>query len=193
MKHQLFVAAFLVLLIGCATGAPPNAFERTAYVVTTNYQTQAVQIVQLDTNRLATNFLWVTNISERYQFDPKPEVVTAIQTAGTVATTFGFGAGGIIASILLGAYGAWAKWQSNRRGKANEVLTNNVQVGRETIRATAGSATEAQFVDAISSAQVKAGVKEDITAIVDAKVDEKQAREEAASVVSLGKRKPAVA
>lgn len=186
---KLLLPAFLLaLLVSCATGAPPNAFERAAYHVTTNYQTQAVQIVQLNTNNLATNFVWVTNISERYQFDPKPEVVTAIQTAGTVATTFGFGVGGIIASILLGAYGAWAKWQSNRRGALNGVLTNNVQVARETILATAGAATEAQFVDAIKSAQVKAGVKDDAADVKDSKVDEKEAREEAASVVLMAKK-----
>lgn len=190
---KLFLPAFaLVLLVSCATGAPPNAFERQAYNVTTNWVTNVVAQVVFgpSNNIISTNYY--THVEPRYLFDPKPEVVTAVQTAGTVATTFGFGAGGIIASILLGAYGAYAKWQSNRRGKANEVLTNNVQLGRETILATAGAATEKEYVDAIKSSQVKAGVKDDIAAIKESKVDEKEAKEEAAGVVSLAKATPAV-
>lgn len=189
MKTLLLTTALLTFFIGCASSAPPNAFERTAYLVTTNYVTNAVQVVQLNEEKVATNLVWVTNVFAQYQLDPRPEVVAAVTTGGTVATTFGFGAGGIIASILLGAYGAYAKWQSARRGALNTVLTNNVQVARETILATAGVGTEQEFVDAIKSAQVKAGVKELAAAAVDSKVDEKEAREEAASVVSLGKRK----
>lgn len=184
--------AFLTLIVGCATGAPPSAFERTAYTVTTNFVTNINAVVQIgaSNNVVATNF--VTNVFSQYQLEPRPEVIAGIQTAGTVATTFGFGLGGVIVSVLLGAYGAYAKWQSARRGKANVVLTNNIEVGHETILATAGAAVAAQFIEAIKSAQVKAGVKEDIAAVVDNNVDEQEARMEAASLVAQAKRPPPV-
>lgn len=191
MKASLSVL-FLTVLVGCAAGSPPSAFERSIY----NIQTQVVEIVTWRTNAVihgtnATIYVNpVTNHAEVYDRIPKESVVTGIQTGGQIATTFGFGLGGIIASLVLGAYGAFATWQNNRKKKSMEVLTNNVEVGHETILATAGAAVAAQFIEAIKSAQVKAGVKREIAAVVDSRVDKKEAKFEAESVVSLAKVTP---
>lgn len=187
MKAILSTLA-LALLIGCAHGAPPSGVERALYNVTTNYVTNISNYVQIDTNRVVTNVVWVTNVSASYDLQPRASVDTGVQATGALATGLGFPLAIPILGLLAGLYAWWAEYRNLRKAKLNTVLSNNVQVGRETILATAGPQAESQFVMAIASAQVKAGVKELAVAVKDSKVDEKEAREEAASVVSLAKR-----
>lgn len=181
-----FLAVVLPLLIaGCASGAPPNAAERFLYNVTT----QRVEVVVLRTNitPTATNVVAVPAFIEIPILDTKEGVATGVQTAGAMASTFGFGGGGIIASLVLSILGAYAGWKNTRLKKLAATMGQNIATGRETILATAGPATEAEYVEAIKSAQIKAGVKAEAEAIVDNKVDAKEARFEAESVVSLAK------
>lgn len=179
----------LGLLVGCAT-AQPTATERALYHVSTNWVTNISQVAQMDTNRVVTNIVLHTNVFATYDLHPRESVISAVQAGGAVATTFGFGLGGIIATLLLGAYGSWITWRNSRNAKTAKVFSNNVEVGKAVINVVAGPATEAQYVDAIKSAQVKAGVKDMAAAIVDNNVDTKEARFEAESVVSLAKRTP---
>lgn len=181
-----FLAVVLpFLIVGCASGAPPNATERFLYNVTT----QRVEVVVLRTNitPTSTNVVAVPAFIEIPQLDTKESVITGVQTGGAVASTFGFGGGGIIASLVLSILGAYAGWKNTRLKKLAATMVQNIATGRETILAVAGPVTEAQFVESIASAQVKAGVKAEAAAVMDNKVDTKEAREDAAAVVSLAK------
>lgn len=198
MKQPTFAALALLTFAGCAHGQP-TAFERGIYDIRTNW----VMEVTLKTNVVlqGTNTIVViqpvTNAVETHTYATKPIVTSTISTASGVAGTFGFGWAGALGTLVMSALAAWAQYRSSRRGKLNQVHTNSLQVGREMILATAGPEAEAEFVDSMSSAQVKAGVKELAVAVKDSHVDEKEAREEAASVVSLAKKasasKPSIA
>lgn len=189
MIKPLCCFAFLTLIIGCAS-AQPTAFERGIYDVST----QHVEVLVLRTNvtATATNVIAVPATIELQRLNPNPKVIAGIQTAGQMGATFGIPWLTPVLGLVGGLYAWWAEYRNSRKAKANGVLTNNVQVARETILATAGANTEREYVDAIKSSQVKAGVNDDIATIKESKVDEKEAREEAASVVSLAKATPAV-
>lgn len=193
MKQLLLAAALLTFFIGCASSAPPTGFERALYTVTTNYVTNINQVAQINEEKVVTNSFLVTNVFVQFQLEPKQSTLDTVTTASSVATTAGVGWAGILGTVVAGLLYGWAEFRNRRKATLNSVLTNNVQVARETILATAGAGTELEYVDAIKSAQIKAGVKDLAAATVDSKVDEKEAREEAASVVSLGKRRIIVA
>lgn len=186
VMKSLLPAFTIVLLVSCAHGSPPSAFERSIYDI----RTQLVEVVVMQTNFViqGTNGTYhyrpVTNYAETYERIPKESVVTGIQTGGAIATTFGFGLGGIIATLVLGAYGAWATWSNQRKAKLNKTLGQNIETSFETIKlVTKGTVVSDKLQEEIKAQQVDAGVKEMAKEIVDAHVNTVKARESAERVV----------
>lgn len=183
MKHlsALFV---LLLIAGCATGAPPSAVERAIYTVTTNWHTQIVPVAVFGTNNsiVATNYL--TNIVAAYDLTPKESVVTGIQAGGTIGTMLGFGPSGAIATLVLGLLSAWAGWRSNRKGKLNVALAQGIETAREILISTSGRNVEKRFVEEVKSQQVEAGVKAEATKVSRENVNTSDAKDSAEKVMT---------
>lgn len=182
---------FLLTLIGCSTGAPPSAFERSLYTVQTNYVTNVVALAQIDptnpTNKVVTNVVYQTNVFATYELTPKEAVVTGIQTGGTLGTMLGFGPSGVIASLLLGALSAFGAWRSNRRGKALTILGQNIETASEIFKAQpGGAALDAKFKTEIKSQQVEGGVKKMAADVHDNQVNPGAAKESAERVMKPG-------
>lgn len=186
MTRPLLAVLFLASLIGCATGAPPSALERTLYTVTTNYHTQVVPVAVIGSNAVVTATNYVTNVVATYELHEREAVRTGVSAGGAVASTFGFGAGGVIASILLGLYGAWAKFKNVKSNKLNVVLSQGIETAREIMVATSGANVEKRFVEEMKSQQVEAGVKGDAAKVSSEEVNTAEAKESAENVISPG-------
>lgn len=180
----LLASILLLTLIGCAHGSPPSAIERTLYTVTTNYHTQVIPVAVVGTNAVVTATNYVTNIVATYDLHERESVRTGVSAGGAVASTFGFGAGGVIASILLGLYGAWAKFRNVKSNKLNVVLSQGIETAREIMVATSGLNVEKRFVEEVKSQQVEAGVKAEAAKVSSEKVNTSDAKDSAEKVIS---------
>ncbi len=91
MKRSLLLLQLLTVVVGCSffgpNAKPPTGTERALFDVATNSAGQT-------------------------ELTPKPNVVVLTQTAGGVANLIAPGAGGLVAGILAGALGTWAKMRS---------------------------------------------------------------------------------
>lgn len=175
--RPLLAALFLASLVGCASGSPPSSFERALYHVTTNYQTNVVGVSLVDTNRVVTNIVYQTNISQVVTLHPRESVVSGIKAGGAVATTFGFGLGGVVALVVGGIYAGWATWKNARDGKALAVLTQAVETGREIIKTTPqGKELEENYIEWLKQNQRTAGVIALVGAVVEENVDNAAAK-----------------
>jgi hypothetical protein len=175
---------FLMVLVGCATGSsPPSSIERALYHVTTNYHTNVVPVAVISSNSVVTATNYVTNVFATYGLEEKEAVTSTIGVGGQVATGFGFGGGGIIASLILGALAAWAQWKNSKNKKLAKANSQGLETGRYVIAATAGPAVEAKFVESVKSIQVEAGVKNMATKISSEDVNNLKAKEAAEKVL----------
>lgn len=184
MKLPLLASLLLLTIVGCATGAPPSALERTLYSVTTNYHTQVIPVAIIGTNATVTATNYVTNVVATYDLHERESVRTGVSAGGAVASTFGFGAGGVIASILLGLYGAWAKFKNVKSNKLNVVLSQGIETAREIMVATSGVNVEKRFVEEMKSQQVDADVKKEATKVSSENVNTAEAKKSAEDVIS---------
>jgi hypothetical protein len=175
----------LVLLVGCATGSPPTATERALYQVTTNFVTNVNQVAVVGTNGVVTATNWVTNVFQTFDLQPRASVEAGIRAGGVAATGFGFGLGGVIATILTAVYGAWATWKNVQNAKLAATFANNVQVYREVVRAQpSGTVLDEKLKEQIKAQQVESGVKEQAAKVVETKVNTVEAKAAAKNVLN---------
>lgn len=185
MRRIGLMGLMLLLLVGCAAGAPPSSFERAIY----NFTTQHVEVITFRTNYTTvvspagqTNIGPVTvtaetNWVEMYDRLPKESVVSGIKAGGAVATTFGFGLGGVVALVVGGIYAGWATWKNARKNKAMAVLAQAVETGREIIKTTPqGQSLEENYIAWLKQNQRTAGVIALVGAVVEENVDNAAAK-----------------
>lgn len=170
---------FLLTLIGCATGAPPNSFERQAYYVTTNLVPQ-VQGHIVVSNNVITGTNWVTNLVAVPHFEPREEVKAVLQTGGTVGTALGQVWVAPLMGLLWGAYTWWAEKRNSDKKKAMVIFGQNIETYSEVTKAQPGGVMlDAKVKGEIISQQVKAGVKKLATEVHDDNVDPADAKRSA--------------
>ena len=110
----------------------------------------------------------VTNLVAR------PEVVGAIEAAGSVTNTFLPGIGSILALALGGLYHGY---QQVRNRKVNEALIQGVETAREVLTTTPqGQAADAQFVKWLMDHQKEAGVFTTVSGLVEQLTDNPAAK-----------------
>lgn len=185
---SLLSAFALVLIIGCAHGSPPTAFERGIYDI----RTQQVEAVTMRTNFVVdgTNsryyYFPVTNFVEVEVRVPKESVKGTMSAVGAIGTGFGFPIAVPILGLLWGLYSWWAEWRNGQKKKAMKTLAQNVETSFETVKlATKNPIIADRLKEEIKAQQVDADVKEMVKGIVDSSVNTVKARESAERVVQV--------
>lgn len=183
MLKAFLTVGLLTLLVGCASGAPPSGLERALYQVTTNYFTSIVQVAEINpSNNVVTNVTFRTNIIQAFDLHPRASIETTIQSAGIVSTAFGFGPGGIISTLLLSIYAAWAEWRNSRKSKAVTALTQNIETARAILKIQS-TVIDLKYKESIKAEQVEAGVKALVAEVVSTKVNAVKAQETARKIL----------
>lgn len=186
VMKAILVLAILIVMVGCSTGAPPSGTERALYIVTTNLHTNISNFVQIDTNRVVTNVVWVTNVSASYDLHPREEATETISAVGAVGAGFGLPWLAPVLGLLGGLYAWWAEFRNSRKKTINKTFAQHIETAREVIKLQPGGvATEARFMDLVKSDQVRADVKPDAKEIADTMVDTMRAKSTAAGIITL--------
>jgi len=123
----------------------------------------------------------------------KPEVLGAIEAAGSVTNTFLPGVGSILALALGGLYHGY---RQVRNRKVNEALVQGVETARAILTTTPqGQAADAQFAKWLMDHQKEAGVFTTVSGLVEKLSDNPAARltaqEIAARVQQAQQQRPA--
>ena len=167
------------------TNLVPQVVERTSVVYVTNAASGAVSGYAtrepVATNLVAavvTNFVPVfyTNVVQVpvTNLVAKPEVLGAIEAAGSVTNTFLPGIGSILALALGGLYHGY---RQVRNRKVNEALIQGVETARAVLTTTPqGQAADAQFVKWLMDHQKEAGVFTTVSGLVEQLTDNPAAR-----------------
>ena len=167
------------------TNLVPQVVERTSVVYVTNAASGAVSGYAtrepVATNLVAavvTNFVPVfyTNVVQVpvTNLVAKPEVLGAIEAAGSVTNTFLPGIGSILALALGGLYHGY---RQVRNRKVNEALIQGVETARAVLTTTPqGQAADAQFVKLLMDHQKEAGVFTTVSGLVEQLTDNPAAR-----------------
>ena len=176
---QVFTNTVLV------TNTVPVVTERTNVVYVTNAASGAVS-GYLAREPVATNLVAavVTNFVPVFYTNTvqvpvtnlvaRPEVVGAIEAAGSVTNTFLPGIGSILALALGGLYHGY---QQVRNRKVNEALIQGVETARAVLTTTPqGQAADAQFVKWLMDHQKEAGVFTTVSGLVEQLSDNPAAR-----------------
>ena len=167
------------------TNTVPVVLERTNAVYVTNAASGAVSGYAVR-EPMATNMVTaiVTNIVPVFMTNlvqvpvtnlvAKPEVLGAIEAAGSVTNTFLPGIGSILALALGGLYHGY---QQVRNRKVNEALIQGVETARAVLTTTPqGQAADAQLVKWLMDHQKEAGVFATVSGLVDQLTDNPAAR-----------------
>ena len=167
------------------TNTVPVVLERTNVVYVTNAASGAVSGYAVR-EPMATNMVTaiVTNIVPVFMTNlvqvpvtnlvAKPEVLGAIEAAGSVTNTFLPGIGSILALALGGLYHGY---QQVRNRKVNEALIQGVETARAVLTTTPqGQAADAQLVKWLMDHQKEAGVFATVSGLVDQLTDNPAAR-----------------
>ncbi|HOA62350.1 MAG TPA: hypothetical protein PKK57_13465 [Verrucomicrobiota bacterium] len=186
------------------TNIVPQVVERTSIVYVTNAVSGAVSGYAtrepVATNLVAavvTNFVPVfyTNTVQVpvTNLVAKPEVLGAIEAAGSVTNTFLPGVGSILALALGGLYHGY---RQVRNRKVNEALVQGVETARAILTTTPqGQAADAQFAKWLMDHQKEAGVFTTVSGLVEKLSDNPAARltaqEIAARVQQAQQQRPA--
>jgi len=158
------------------TNLVPQVVERTSVVYVTNAVSGAVSgyatrepIATNVVTAVVTNFVPVfyTNVVQVpvTNLVAKPEVLGAIEAAGSVTNTFLPGVGSILALALGGLYHGY---RQVRNRKVNEALVQGVETARAVLTTTPqGQAVDAQFVKWLMDHQKEAGVFTTVSGLVE--------------------------
>ena len=167
------------------TSAVPVVVERTNVVYVTNATTGAVAgymarepVATNMVTAVVTNFVPVfyTNMVQVpvTNLVARPEVLGAIEAAGSVTNTFLPGIGSILALALGGLYHGY---RQVRNRKVNEALIQGVETARAVLTTTPqGQAADAQFVKWLMDHQKEAGVFTTVSGLVEQFTDNPAAR-----------------
>src|SRR5512137_649174 len=167
------------------TNTVPMVVERTNVVYVTNATTGAVSgymarepVATNVVTALVTNFVPVfyTNMVQVpvTNLVARPEVLGAIEAAGSVTNTFLPGIGSILALALGGLYHGY---RQVRNRKVNEALIQGVETARAVLTTTPqGQAADAQFVKWLMDHQKEAGVFTTVSGLVEQLTDNPAAR-----------------
>ncbi len=167
------------------TSTVPVVVERTNVVYVTNATTGAV-VGYMAREPVATNMVTtvVTNFVPVFYTNTvqvpvtnlvaRPEVLGAIEAAGSVTNTFLPGIGSILALALGGLYHGY---RQVRNRKVNEALIQGVETARAVLTTTPqGQAADAQFVKWLMDHQKEAGVFSTVSGLVEQLTDNPAAR-----------------
>lgn len=191
------VLAFLTVMIattGCGTldgTHPPNAFEQRLFNTETNYQTQIVsaahEIQRTNTTVNAagqtitsitpdTVITYVTNTIPVFTHTVKDETVADSQTVGAIANLVAPGSGGLVAALLTGVFGTWARMRSHK--KTGTVLAGNIEAIRQFIKTSLpnGMQYDAALVKWMGENQQEAGAIDGVLELLRHHVTNKDAR-----------------
>ncbi len=167
------------------TNLVPRVVERTSVVYVTNAVSGAVSgyatrepVATNLVSSVVTNFVPVfyTNVVQVpvTNLVAKPEVLGAIEAAGSVTNTFLPGVGSILALALGGLYHGY---RQVRNRKVNEALVQGVETARAILTTTPqGQAADAQFVKWLMDHQKEAGVFTTVSSLVEQLSDNPAAR-----------------
>lgn len=170
---------FLLTLIGCATGAPPNSLERQAYYITTNWVPEVQGQIVLS-NNVITGTNYVTGLVARPHFEPRQEVKAVLETGGTVGTALGQVWVAPLMGLLWGAYTWWAEKRNSDKKKAMVIFGQNIETYSEVTKAQPGGVIlDAKVKEEIKAQQVDAGVKKMAAEVHDENVNTVDAKESA--------------
>lgn len=196
----IILGIILLIIEGCAT-KPPTAFESRLFTVTTNppvvsvitnvipitvYQTNlvpvtnALNVIELRTNVVQipffqTNLITVTNEAATYNFKPGPGAAEIQRVGGEVGGLFGVG--GLVTTALGAFFSLWGYIRSKKNYATATNIAQTVETLREFIKALPNGATyDSQLVQWIESNQARAGVLQDVLAILQREVSNPDAR-----------------
>src|SRR5512136_1119534 len=167
------------------TNTVPEVVERTSIVYVTNAVSGAVSgyatrepVATNMVTAVVTNFVPVfyTNVVQVpvTNLVAKPEVLGAIEAAGSVTNTFLPGIGSILALALGGLYHGYRQVRNRR---VNEALVQGVETARAVLTTTPqGQAVDAQFVKWLMDHQKEAGVFTTVSGLVEQLSDNPAAR-----------------
>jgi len=167
------------------TNLVPQVVERTSVVYVTNGVSGAVSgyatrepVATNMVTAVVTNFVPVffTNVVQVpvTNLVAKPEVLGAIEAAGSMTNTFLPGVGSILALALGGLYHGYRQL---RNRKVNEALVQGVETARAILTTTPqGQAADAQFVKWLMDHQKEAGVFTTVSGLVEQLSDNPAAR-----------------
>lgn len=199
------LAVLLTYFTGCGTfngSQPPNRFEQKMFNTETNLvpsiveQAQIIQQEQAKTNVtsfinragapvLQTNIVvetipveiitYKTNWVEAYSHTVKEETAADVQTVGAIANIVSPGSGGLIAGLLTGVLGAWARMRSHK--KTGNVLAGNIAAIREFIKTSVpdGGKYDQALVKWMADNQTETGTIDSVLTILKRHVTNKDA------------------
>jgi len=175
------------------TSTVPVVVERTNVVYVTNATTGAVSgylarepVATNLVTAVVTNFVPVfyTNVVQVpvTNLVARPEVLGAIEAAGSVTNTFLPGIGSILALALGGLYHGYRQVRNRR---VTEALVQGVETARAVLTTTPqGQAADAQFVKWLMEHQKEAGVFTTVSTLVDQLSDNPAAKMTAQEILA---------
>lgn len=177
-------AALFVVLGGCASPAPPSAFEQRIFNVETN------QVPRLTIDKVPlpdgtfSNYVHTVN-EPSYQYHTKPEVADTVKTTGNaISGAFGFPFAGTAATTILALWG-WIR--SSRKGdNMGASLAQIIETAREVLRAVPnGSQYDQAFVNFMQQHQTETGVITQVASILDNAVSNNDAKAAAQDILDI--------
>jgi len=191
---------------------PPNAFEQRVFDTETNLVPSIVEVARTiqetqartnlvtitnEVNRVitvtniviqpvsVTKMVTETNYVEAYTHTVKDETKADAQMIGGIANLISPGSGGLIAGLMTGVLGAWARMRSHK--KTGTVLAGNIQAIRSFIKTSVpnGIQYDQALVKWMSDNQTTTGTIDGVLDILKRHVTNKDAREGATEIQAL--------